>query len=114
MCQDYNQYIQELSQHIGRMKEEAPCVMKNFSLLARSATQEGTLDATIKELIALSISVSKRCKGCIGFHVRKLVELNASREEIIEALGVCVYMGGSPSLMHAVEALKAYDQMEKH
>ena len=28
----------------------------------------------------------------------------------METLGVCVYMGGGPTLMYAAEAVRAYDE----
>ena len=33
----------------------------------------------------------------------------ATRAEVEEALGVCVYMGGGPSLMYAADALAAFE-----
>jgi alkylhydroperoxidase/carboxymuconolactone decarboxylase family protein YurZ len=39
--------------------------------------------------------------------------LGATRQEIEEALGVAVYMGGGPSLMYAADALTAYEQFNE-
>ncbi|MHC2349153.1 AhpD family alkylhydroperoxidase [Bradyrhizobium barranii subsp. barranii] len=63
-----------------------------------------------KELIALALGVASHCDGCIGFHTEALVKLGATREEIEEALGMAVYMGGGPSLMYAADAIAAYEQ----
>ena len=71
---------------------------------------EGAISAKHKELIALAIGISQRCSGCIGFHVKALRRLGATRAEFEEALGVAVYMGGGPALMYAAEALQAWDQ----
>jgi AhpD family alkylhydroperoxidase len=78
--------------------------------MAKSAMSEGVLSALQKELIATAIAVSTRCDGCIGFHVRALVRLKATREQINEMLAVAVYMGGGPSLMYAAEVLQAYEE----
>ena len=72
---------------------------------------EGAISAKHKELIALAIGVTQRCSGCIGFHVKALHRLEATRAELEEMLAVCVYMGGGPALMYAAEALKAWDAM---
>ena len=61
-------------------------------------------------LIALAIAVTQRCDASIGFHVKALIRLGATREQIMETLGVCTYMGGGPALMYAADALRAYDQ----
>ncbi|MFO2510980.1 carboxymuconolactone decarboxylase family protein, partial [Legionella pneumophila serogroup 1] len=50
---------------------------------------------------------------CIGFHSQTLVKLQASREELLETLGMAVYMGGGPSLMYAAEALEAFEEFSK-
>jgi alkylhydroperoxidase/carboxymuconolactone decarboxylase family protein YurZ len=56
--------------------------------------------------------VAAHCDGCIGFHIEALVRLGASLQEVEEALGMTVYMGGGPSLMYAADAISAYEQFE--
>ena len=60
--------------------------------------------------MALAIGVSSRCDACIGFHVKALIRLGVSREQFMETLGVCAYMGGGPTLMYAAEAVRAYEE----
>ena len=105
-----------LKQTDGRLAETRagmPGVMKGFAELAKNAVSPGALDSKTKELIALSIGVTARCDACLGYHVKACIKYGATREEIIEALGVAVYMGGGPSLMYAAEALSAYDELSK-
>jgi AhpD family alkylhydroperoxidase len=73
---------------------------------------EGALSTKHKELMALAIGVTQRCSGCIGFHVKALIKLGATRAELEEMLAVCVYMGGGPALMYAAEAVKAWDDLQ--
>ena len=65
-----------------------------------------------KELIALALGVAARCDGCLGFHTQTLVKLRATKQEVIETLGMAVYMGGGPSLMYAADAISAFEQAE--
>ena len=85
--------------------------MKAFGQLAQAAMTEGALSTKHKELMALAIGVTQRCSGCIGFHVKALIKLGATRAELEEMLAVCVYMGGGPALMYTAEALAAWDSM---
>ena len=94
------------------MRGDTPNVMKAFSGLAQAALAPKALDAKTKELIALGISVAIRCDDCIGFHVKAALDHGASREEIIEALGMAIYMGAGPSVMYATHALEAYEQFK--
>ena len=82
--------------------------------MAQAATSDGVLSKKTKELIALAIGVSVRCDGCIGFHTKALVDLGATREEVEEALGMAVYMGGGPSLMYAADAMLAFEQFNNN
>ena len=94
------------------MRGDTPNVMKAFSSLAQSALAPQALDCKTKELIALGISVAIRCDDCIGFHVKAALEQGATREQIVETLGMAVYMGAGPSVMYATHALDAYEQFK--
>jgi len=110
MSDAYQQLTQELSAGIGGIRKDIPEVMKGFSAMAGAALEDGALNKKTKELIALSIGVATHCKGCIGFHTKALIALGITREELVEALGVAIYMGGGPSLMYAAEAMRAFEE----
>lgn len=110
MSKDYKQLTSDISQYMGELRKLVPDTMQGFSAMAKGATQNGLLDKKTKEYVALGIGVSTRCDGCIGFHVKALKELGATREEVAEVLAMAIYMGGGPSVMYAADALRAYDQ----
>ncbi len=107
---DYREITRSIGAYAAEMRRQAPEVMQGFGALAKAATAPGAVDARTKELIALAIGVAQRCDGCIGFHAKALAEMGASRQEVAETLGMCVYMGGGPALMYAADALRAFDQ----
>ena len=84
--------------------------MKAFSNLAQTASQPNVLDGKTKELIAIAIGVAVRCDDCIAFHVKAAVDQGASKDEIMETLGMAIYMGAGPSAMYASHAFEAYTQ----
>jgi AhpD family alkylhydroperoxidase len=102
-----------VSAKLASLRSSTPDVMKSFGELGRAATADGILDAKTKELIALALSVAARCDPCIGFHMKSLVKLGATRQEIDETLGVTTYMGGGPSLMYAANAIAAFDEFSR-
>jgi len=99
-----------LSAELRNLRGGAPEVMKAFSSLAQAALGQGALDPKTKELIALAIGVAVRCDDCIAFHVKAAVDHGATREEVLETLGMSIYMGAGPSAMYASHALGAYTQ----
>jgi AhpD family alkylhydroperoxidase len=113
MSKDYKQITRDISSSLANLRAEAPEMMKGFGDLAAAATKDGVLDKKTKELIALALGVAARCDGCLGFHTQALAKLGASRQEIIETLGMATYMGGGPSLMYAADALSAFEQTQQ-
>ena len=111
MSKDYTEITKDILEGMKALRQQVPEMSKAFQQLsAVTAGTNGALDEKTKELIALAIGVSSHCDGCVGFHTRKLAQLEATEAEVAEALGVAVYMGGGPSLMTAAEAMTAFLQ----
>lgn len=110
MPKDYKAITRDISAYSAELRKVVPDTMQGFYAMSKSASAAGAVDAKTKELIALAIGVTQHCDGCIGFHAKALVALGATRDEVAEALGMCVYMGGGPALMYAADALRAFDQ----
>lgn len=112
MTTDFKAVTQSVSHSLGTLRKQRPQISEGFTALAQGCMEDGALDKKTKELIALSIAVSKRCDACIGFHMKTLIKLGATVEEVTEAIGVAVYMGGGPALMYAAEAMAAWEQLQ--
>jgi AhpD family alkylhydroperoxidase len=106
----YLELTQSVSRNLATLRADIPDTMKGFNDLARAATSDGALNKKTKELIALALGVAAHCDACIGFHMKALVRLGATKAEVEEALGMAVYMGGGPSLMYSANAVAAFDE----
>ncbi len=111
MAKVYREITRSVSTSLAKLRLDTPDLMKGFSALAEAATREGALSSKTKELIALALGVAGHCDACLGFHLKALIRLGATRAEVEEALGVAVYMGGGPSLMVAADALTAFEEL---
>jgi AhpD family alkylhydroperoxidase len=114
MDKSYPEITRSISANLRKLRTDIPDVMKGFSALAQAAGRDGALGSKTKELIALALGVAAHCDGCIGFHAEALVRLGATRQEVEEALGMAVYMGGGPSLMYAADAIAAYEEFQNN
>jgi len=112
MVHDYPKLAEALSGAIRTMRHGIPEVMKGFSTLSQAALEAHALDSKTKELIALAIGISVRCDGCIAFHAKAAHRRGASRDEVLETIGMAIYMGGGPSMVYGAQALEAFDQFE--
>lgn len=113
MSKSFVEVTKHVSANLPNLRKDVPEVTKAFGQLAKAATEDGVLDKKTKELIAVALAVASRCDACIGFHVKALIELGATRQELSETLGMCVYLGGGPSLMYSAEALAAFDEFSQ-
>ena len=110
MHENWPEMAAGLSGPLKELRTGLPEVMKSFSSLAHAATDGKALDPKTKELIALGISVAVRCDACIAFHTEAAVRQGATRDEVMETMGMAIYMGAGPSVMYAAQAVEAYDQ----
>jgi AhpD family alkylhydroperoxidase len=110
MPKDYTDITRSVSASLRGWRHDRPAVINAFNGLSEAALADGALDKKTKELIALALGVAAHCDACLGFHAKALERLGATREEVEDALGVAVYMGGGPSLMYAADALAAFEQ----
>jgi AhpD family alkylhydroperoxidase len=111
MSKDHVKRAQEVDTGAKALSKAAPGLMRAFVQLMGEATQAGALDPKVKELMALAISIAVGCEGCIAFHTRASKKKGATREEVLETIGVAVEMGGGPATVYGAEALAAYDQL---
>src|SRR5581483_2538170 len=97
---DWPEMTQELSPRLRDLRQSMPEVMKAFAAVSQAALAPAALDTKTKELIAVAL----RCDDCIAFHVKSALQHGASRAEVLEALGMAIYMGAGPSVMYASHA----------
>lgn len=111
MSTDYKTYASEMDARLVTLFRGLPGTMKAYRHMMDEATRDGALDSKTKELMALAIAIVAPCEGCIVYHVRAAIQKGASREEVLETIGVAVELGGGPSTVYGAEALEAYDQL---
>ena len=106
----YPSKLQNVKRNTRSLTSAQPAVMEAFTGLHKAAVTTGALDTKTKELMALAISITARCDDCIAHHTHDALEAGATREEIADAIGVAILMGGGPSMLYAAHAIEALDQ----
>lgn len=106
---DWTKFMDETVSNIEILSKEMPDTVAGFNQMGKAAKKSGALDEKTKEIMALGIAIATRCDSCIGFHIKALIRLGITREELCEALAMATYMGGGPSYAYSAKALKAFD-----
>ncbi len=111
MSGKYSELNQNTIQNMKKMYKYIPEFMTHFGNMSKWTHQEGgALDPKTRELVAMALAVASHCPSCLGFHAESLVKYQGTREELMDVLGMAIYMGGGPSAMYAADAVQAYDE----
>jgi AhpD family alkylhydroperoxidase len=110
MITNYVEEHKHLEERLVQLGQEIPGPMSGFARLHRKAVEDGALPAKVKEMMALAISITEGCDGCIAYHVHDAVKAGATRQELLETIGVALLMGGGPGSIYAAHAMDAIEQ----
>ncbi len=106
----FHQVQEDLRQPYAALREAIPGVMSASSALGAAAMADGALSAKTKELIALAISITRECDGCVAAHARGAARRGATTEEVAEMIGVAISMNGGPATVWGPRALAAFQE----
>lgn len=104
---NWTEYRKELVGRIGELGKLSPDTLAGYQTLSNAGKRTDVLDAKTRELIALAVSVTTRCDGCITVHSAEALKQGASREEIAEALGVAVALNAGAAMVYSARVLDA-------
>ena len=106
------QVLQDFEKGMPKLRKVLPGATNAFTkVLMPDALKDGVLTTKQKELIALGISICLRCDYCIAIHVKKCFEAGATKDEIGEACGVALLMGGGPALTYSTFVAQAIEEL---
>ena len=110
MKTDYVEMHKTLEDRLAQLGSEIPGPMSGFARLHKKAVEEGALSSKVKEMMALAISIVVGCEGCIAYHIHDAVAAGATRQELLETIGVGILMGGGPGSIYGAHALDAVEK----
>jgi len=81
-------------------------VYQAFIRMEEAAFADGELSRGYKELIAIGISIIINCESCLEWHIKQALDAGITKDQIIEAIGVGIEMGGGPATVSSRFAMK--------
>jgi AhpD family alkylhydroperoxidase len=108
----WSTYRQQLIETIGQIAKVSPDVVRGYRAISDAGAKTEQLNAKTRELIALAVAVSLRCDGCIAVHTDAALKHGATKEEIIEALGVAIGINAGATLVYSARVMDALQQQE--
>jgi len=110
MMLDWNEYQRQLSANIAEIGRVSPETVRGYRGLIDAGLKTTHLGAKTRELIALAVAVTRQCDGCITVHTDAAIKQGATREEIVETLGVAVAINAGAALVYSSRVMDAYAQ----
>ncbi len=107
----YEEFAREREEQNRRVLEVADRVIKRFFSLDALTYRDGALPAATKELLGLTASLVLRCDDCVAYHLGRCRDLGYTREQISEALGVAMVVGGSITIPHVRRAVVLWGKL---
>ncbi|HOT08067.1 MAG TPA: carboxymuconolactone decarboxylase family protein [Methanotrichaceae archaeon] len=85
--------------------EAKPELVEMIERMDRVLLEDGALDRKTKRLIALACVATRMCEDCIYPQAKVAMNYGATKEEILEALEVCMITGGVPTFSVAKKGI---------
>jgi len=113
MIRDWKEYKGQIAGAVKEIGAANPDLVKAYAAFHHANAASKHLDAKTRELIALGVAVTLRCDGCINAHTEAAARAGATKDEIVDALGVAVMVNAGATMVysaHVVDAFHAYSQ----
>ena len=101
MKKDYPSILGDPNDTMAQLTRGIRNIIEGYMAMSSVAKADGCLDKKTKGLIAMAIGVAVRCGACIASHTKAARKNGAGREEVLEALGISVFVGRGPSVVYA-------------
>ena len=105
---EFNEYRARMN---DRLMQEDQKILKRIFNLDTNAFMEGRLPIKTKELLGLGNSLVLRCDDCVKYHLQTCFELGLSKEEVLEAMGISLLIGGTIVIPHLRRAIEFWDEL---
>jgi AhpD family alkylhydroperoxidase len=108
--------IEEFNTYRSQMNEKLLAdnnkLIKRIFNLDTNAYAAGALDVKTKELLGLVASAVLRCDDCVKYHLESSHREGASKEEVMETLGIATLVGGTIVVPHLRRAYEYWEALE--
>ncbi len=98
-------FVPEIQHIVG---EHAPAWFKLYSDSDEALWADTALPAKIKVLMALAVVAGRLCPECAEMQMKSALHHGATKEEILDTLGVVYVTAGAPGVNVCKDAIKKF------
>ncbi|WP_420319877.1 carboxymuconolactone decarboxylase family protein [Flagellimonas sp.] len=108
--EEFNAYRAKMN---DKLLAENNKLIKRIFNLDTNAYMAGALDVKTKELLGLVASAVLRCDDCVKYHLESSKKEGATKEEVMETLGIATLVGGTIVVPHLRRAYEFWEALEE-
>ena len=108
-----NEFLATREEQNKAVLRNADKVIKRIYSIDSLAYKAGALTEKTKELLGLTASLVLRCDDCIAWHLHQCYKARVTTEEITEALGIGMVVGGTITVPHVRRAMTLWEAFER-
>lgn len=90
------------------LKNLMPETNSAINQVREAALKEGNVDEKTFELMILCYAIANKCDACINDHIKILIDLGATEEDIATVAAAGAIMGGGPGRQFGNKAIAAF------
>ncbi|SNZ00323.1 carboxymuconolactone decarboxylase family protein [Flagellimonas pacifica] len=109
--EEFNAYRSKMN---DKLLAENNKLIKRIFNLDTNAYMAGALDVKTKELLGLVASAVLRCDDCVKYHLENSKKEGATKEEVMETLGIATLVGGTIVVPHLRRAYEFWEALEEN
>jgi AhpD family alkylhydroperoxidase len=109
MMLDWNAYRDQINAAVREMAAVNRDIVKAYAGLNQANENSTRIDAKTRELIALGVAVTLRYDGCINAHTDAAIKAGATKEEVVDALGVAIMVNAGAAMVYSARTIDAFD-----
>lgn len=106
---EFNAYRERMN---AKLLADNNKIIKRIFNLDTNAYAAGALDVKTKELLGLVASAVLRCEDCVKYHLETVYNEGATKEEVMETLGIATLVGGTIVVPHLRRAYEFWEALE--
>jgi AhpD family alkylhydroperoxidase len=108
--QEFAAYRARMNERV--LAEDSRVIKRMYSVDSLAYSEDGALPKQTRELLGLVASLVLRCDDCVKYHLVEARAAGAKRNELVEAMGIGLVVGGTIVVPHLRRAVEFLDDLE--
>ena len=107
---EINRDLQKYKDMVGQV---SPVIATTHDMFMEEVYKDATLSGKMKRLIGIAIGVNSGSFSCMVNQTRRAIEMEATKEEVMEAVSVAIAMGGTSTIAYGANVVKVLQELGK-